>query len=67
MESQRLAEEGEVGERHVAGTCRVSLACSASSDYNGEPWEAVTKLARLPVPDVNVSGGGTGSVVRVDE
>ena len=59
--------EGGEGDRHVAGSCRVSLASSASSDCNGELWEAVTKLARLKEPDASVSGGGVGSVAGVDE
>ena len=41
---------------HVEG----SLASSASSDCNGESWEAVTKPARLQEPDSSVSGGGMG-------
>lgn len=41
---------------HVDG----SLASNASSDCNGESWEAVTKLARLQEPDSSISGGGMG-------
>lgn len=45
---------------HVEG----SLASSASSDCNGESWEAVAKPARLQEPDSSVSGGGMGVSCR---